>query len=191
MVSVDRNTLITQIVSLNPQLKPDELRKLSDAQLQAKLSQCIAGNKQDKNIDSVRINNSSSEASKTPKMTTEEAQDNAIENIKVRVDTVYVNLDAHEYFKVGSAKVLSQASIRTLARSMDNTKHYIVVGYASEEGSKAFNEKLSRRRAETVYNLLVKFGFPAENLEYKGEGPTTKFSTNDKNANRVVVVKQK
>ena len=116
---------------------------------------------------------------------------NAIENSKVRVDTVYVNLDAHEYFKVGSAKVLSQASIRTLARSMDNTKHYVVVGYASEEGSKAFNDELSRRRAETVYNLLVKFGFPTENLEYKGEGPTTKFSTNDKNANRVGVEKQK
>lgn len=82
MVSVDRNTLISQIVSLNPQLKPDELHELSDAQLQAKLSQCIAGNKQDKNVDSVRINNSSSEASETPKMTTEEAQDNAIENIE-------------------------------------------------------------------------------------------------------------
>jgi outer membrane protein OmpA-like peptidoglycan-associated protein len=106
-------------------------------------------------------------------------------------DTVYVNLDTHEYFKVGSAEVLSQASIRTLARSMDNTKHYVVVGYASEEGSKEFNDKLSRRRAETVYNLLVKFGFPAENLEFRGEGPTTQFSTDDRNANRVVVVEQK
>ena len=47
MVSVDRNALISQIVSLNPQLKPDELRKLSDAQLQAKLSQTLAGDNDD------------------------------------------------------------------------------------------------------------------------------------------------
>jgi outer membrane protein OmpA-like peptidoglycan-associated protein len=110
---------------------------------------------------------------------------------KVRVDTVYVNLNTYEYFKVGSAEVLSQVSIRTLARSMDNTKHYVVVGYASEEGPKEFNDELSSRRAETVYNLLIKFGFPAENLEFRGEGPTTQFSTDDRNANRVVVVEQK
>ena len=47
MVSVDRNALISQIVSLNPQLKPDELRKLSDAQLQTKLSQTLAGDNDD------------------------------------------------------------------------------------------------------------------------------------------------
>ena len=118
-------------------------------------------------------------------------QTNIIENVKVRVDTVYVNLNTHEYFKVGSAKVISQASIRTLANSLDHSKHYIVVGYASEEGSKEFNDELSRRRAETVYNLLIKFGFPVENLEYKGEGPTTRFSSKYRDANRVVVVKQK
>lgn len=110
---------------------------------------------------------------------------------KVIVDTVYVNLDTHEYFKVGSAEVISQASIRTLANSLDRSKHYVVVGYASEEGPKAFNDELSRRRAETVYNLLVKFGFPETNLEFKGEGPTTQFSTEDRDANRVVVVEQK
>lgn len=110
---------------------------------------------------------------------------------KVRVDTVYVNLDTHEYFKVGSADVVSKAAIRTLANSLDKTKHYVVVGYASEEGPKAYNDELSRRRAETVYNLLVGFGFPAENLEFKGEGPTAQFSTDDREANRVVVVEQK
>ena len=94
MVSVDRNTLISQIVSLNPQLKPDELRKLSDAQLQAKLSQCIAGNKQDKNVDSIKINNTNT--SETPKMTTEEAQDNAIENIKNNAEQAQKLLDAQD-----------------------------------------------------------------------------------------------
>lgn len=118
-------------------------------------------------------------------------QDLENEKGKVRVDTVYVNLDTHEYFKVGSADVVSKASIRNLANSLDNTKHYVIVGYASEEGSKTFNDELSRHRAETVYNLLIKFGFPAENLEFKGDGPTTKFSTEDREANRVVVVEQK
>lgn len=119
------------------------------------------------------------------------ANDLEAEKKNVRVDTVYVNLDTHEYFKVGSAEVISQASIRTLANSLDHSKHYVVVGYASEEGPKAFNDELSRRRAETVYKLLVKFGFPETNLEFKGAGPTTQFSTEDRDANRVVVVEQK
>ena len=47
-----------------------------------------------------------------------------------------------------------------------------------------------RLHAETVYNLLVTFGFPADNPEYKynGDCPTTKLSTHDKIINRIVVV---
>ena len=113
------------------------------------------------------------------------------ENKNVCVDTVYVNLNTHEYFKVGSSKVISQASIRTLANSLDRSKNYVVIGYASNEGSKEFNDELSRRRAETIYNLLIKFGFPEKNLEFKGVGPTTRFSTKYRDVNRVVVVEQK
>ena len=110
---------------------------------------------------------------------------------EVRIDTVYINLNTYEYFKVGSSDIISMASIRQLASSMNKDNKYVIVGYASEEGNKEFNNKLSVRRAENVYNALIKFGFPKENLEFMGEGPTTQFSTTDRDANRVVVIEQK
>lgn len=111
--------------------------------------------------------------------------------IVTQTDTVYVNLNSHSYFKAGSATIASMAEIRNLAKTLDKTKHYVVVGYASEEGSKEYNDNLSKKRAENIYNALIKFGFPEGNLSFKGEGPTTQFSTSERDANRVVVVEQK
>jgi outer membrane protein OmpA-like peptidoglycan-associated protein len=105
-------------------------------------------------------------------------------------DTVYINLNTHEYFKVGSAKIVSKAAIRNLVNNLDKTKHYVILGYASEEGDYEYNLKLSEKRAENVYNAMIEYGFKPENLEFRGEGPTTKFSESDREANRVVVVKE-
>lgn len=110
---------------------------------------------------------------------------------EVRVDTVYINMDTHEYFRAGSDRIVSMASVRTLVNSLDKTKHYVITGYASEEGSKEFNESLSLRRAQNMYNAMVRFGFPPTNLEVIGAGPTTKFSETDRDANRVVIITNK
>lgn len=110
---------------------------------------------------------------------------------ELRVDTVYINMDTHEYFRAGSDRIVSMASVRTLVNSLDNSKHYVITGYASEEGSKEFNESLSLRRAQNMYDAMVRFGFPATNLEIVGGGPTTKFSEIDRDANRVVIISNK
>ncbi len=152
MVSVDRNTLISQIVSLNPQLKPDELHELSDAQLQAKLSQCIAGNKQDKNVDSVRINNSSSEASKTPKMTTEEAQDNAIENIESNAEQAQKLLDAQDDGDISKAynfvkeklnSELAKSNVAKVVHKQFETAEFL---REAKQGSLTYKEYIKRKR---------------------------------------------
>lgn len=154
MVSVDRNTLISQIVSLNPQLKPDELRKLSDAQLQAKLSQCIAGNKQDKNVDSVRINNSSSEASETPKMTTEEAQDNAIENIESNAEQAQKLLDAQDDGDISKAynfvkeklnSELAKSNVEKVVHKQFETAEFL---REAKQGTLTYKEYLRRKRED-------------------------------------------
>ena len=154
MVSVDRNTLISQIVSLNPQLKPDELHKLSDAQLQAKLSQCIAGNKQDKNVDSVRINNSSSEASKTPKMTTEEAQDNAIENIESNAEQAQKLLDAQDDGDISKAynfvkeklnSELAKSNVAKVVHKQFETAEFL---REAKQGTLTYKEYLKRKRED-------------------------------------------
>ena len=154
MVSVDRNTLISQIVSLNPQLKPDELHELSDAQLQAKLSQCIAGNKQDKNVDSVRINNSSSEASKTPKMTTEEAQDNAIENIESNAEQAQKLLDAQDDGDISKAynfvkeklnSELAKSNVAKVVHKQFETAEFL---REAKQGTLTYKEYLRRKRED-------------------------------------------
>ena len=154
MVSVDRNTLISQIVSLNPQLKPDELHKLSDAQLQAKLSQCIAGNKQDKNVDSIRINNSSSEASETPKMTTEEAQDNAIENIKSNAEQAQKLLEAQDNGDISKAynfvkeklnSELAKSNVAKVVHKQFETAEFL---REAKQGTLTYKEYLRRKRED-------------------------------------------
>ena len=154
MVSVDRNTLISQIVSLNPQLKPDKLHKLSDAQLQAKLSQCIAGNKQDKNVDSVRINNSSSEASKTPKMTTEEAQDNAIENIESNAEQAQKLLEAQDNGDISKAynfvkeklnSELAKSNVAKVVHKQFETAEFL---REAKQGTLTYKEYLRRKRED-------------------------------------------
>ena len=154
MVSVDRNTLISQIVSLNPQLKPDELHELSDAQLQAKLSQCIAGDKQDKNVDSVRINNNSSEASKTPKMTTEEAQDNAIENIESNAEQAQKLLDAQDDGDISKAynfvkeklnSELAKSNVAKVVHKQFETAEFL---REAKQGTLTYKEYLKRKRED-------------------------------------------
>ena len=162
MVSVDRNTLISQIVSLNPQLKPDELHELSDAQLQAKLSQCIAGNKQDKNVDSVRINNSSSEASKTPKMTTEEAQDNAIENIESNAEQAQKLLDAQDDGDISKAynfvkeklnSELAKSNVAKVVHKQFETAEFL---REAKQGTLTVKDYINRKR-ESLLNSILGF----------------------------------
>ena len=152
MVSVDRNTLISQIVSLNPQLKPDELRKLSDAQLQAKLSQCIAGNKQDKNVDSIKINNNNT--SETPKMTTEEAQDNAIENIESNAEQAQKLLDAQDDGDISKAynfvkeklnSELAKSNVAKVVHKQFETAEFL---REAKQGTLTYKEYLRRKRED-------------------------------------------
>ena len=150
MVSVDRNTLISQIVSLNPQLKPDELRKLSDAQLHAKLSQCIAGNKQDKNVDSIKINNTNT--SETPKMTTEEAQDNAIENIESNAEQAQKLLEAQDNGDISKAynfvkeklnSELAKSNVAKVVHKQFETAEFL---REAKQGTLTYKEYLRRKR---------------------------------------------
>ena len=64
-----------------------------------------------------------------------------------------------------------------------------VVGYADKQtGSNYFNQKLSERRAKSVYDLLVKkFGVSSDRLSYVGLGDQSQpFKVN--NYNRLVMI---
>ena len=56
-------------------------------------------------------------------------------------------------------------------------KDVTIVGYTDESGSIAYNQKLSKRRADSVANYLVAHGVSPEHISAKGGGPTHAFKT--------------
>lgn len=108
----------------------------------------------------------------------------------VRVDTVYVNNPTESVvaFKVNSATLPAYVPVLdAVAADVDAETVVYVTGYASVEGSEAYNKQLSERRANAVRNYLVNKGVNADKIVVAGEGATDKFG--ERQYNRVVVVK--
>lgn len=80
-------------------------------------------------------------------------------------------------------------SVQMIATYMKNHPEAKVTikGYASIEGNKDFNQKLSERRADAVYNMLTKtYKIDASRLKKVGLGPTTEIF-DERDWNRVCI----
>ncbi len=106
-----------------------------------------------------------------------------------RVQTVVRDLNNIRYifFNIGSSTIQAnqKPNIWMLAKTARENKgaKIQVLGYASQDGSIAFNRVLAQKRAEAVKKALVKEGIPADDIEATGEGVGHLFDTN--NWNRV------
>ena len=115
-----------------------------------------------------------------------------VEVIVTKTDTVYVNVPDHTStvaFTINSSKLPAYVPVLdTLAKqyNADNDCMYYVDGYASEDGSEAYNEGLSMRRAEAVKTYMVNAGVPADRIKVMGKGETTDFGNREHN--RIVIV---
>lgn len=97
-------------------------------------------------------------------------------------DTVIVNQNSNVLqptviFRQGKSTIdpAQYASVSMVANYMKNHKDakILIKGYASPEGSKELNQKLSEQRAEAVKTALVKrYGIAASRLSTKGMGAT-------------------
>lgn len=74
---------------------------------------------------------------------------------------------------ISSTSTLAIYDIAQLMKQTDSK--YLITGYASEEGSKEYNDELSLKRAENVKNALVNLGVSASRLDVKAGGPVTEF----------------
>lgn len=97
-------------------------------------------------------------------------------------------------FKQGSSVIeeTSMANIYDIADAIkDDGKTYLIEGFASTEGRKIVNDKLSVARAKALANALIKAGVPANKLVVKGEGATNKFNPDELPTNRVATTTEK
>jgi len=100
-------------------------------------------------------------------------------------------LQPHVIFRQGKSTIdaAQYASIEMVAKYMKNHKDAKVKiqGYASPEGKKEFNQKLSEKRAEVVKNALVKkYKIAADRITCEGLGATDKLSS-ENDFNRVAM----
>lgn len=116
-------------------------------------------------------------------------------NKRPPVEKVIKDLDNVRYvfFNIGSDNIQAnqQPSIAMTANQVkENAGSTVTVkGYASKDGSKAFNEKLAQRRAEAVKKALVNtYGVSADRVNAEGMGIGDLFTTNDWNRVAVMTV---
>lgn len=95
-------------------------------------------------------------------------------------------------FEFDSAELpeTSEVLINTIANEiLQDDDNYIVIGYASEEGSEEYNKNLSLDRANAVAEALIEAGVPTDRIVIEGAGETTDFSKDVPSLNRIVIVK--
>lgn len=101
------------------------------------------------------------------------------------------------FFEIGKATLTSKdkARIKLYAESIkaaNDDAVYEVAGYADKKtGSSKTNQKLSEKRAQTVYDALVAEGVPAEKLEKKAYGGVDAIFFNNDVLSRTVIIKRK
>lgn len=121
---------------------------------------------------------------------------NAKATVKVvsKTDTVVKTVYPKIQFKQGSSELTetSKANVYDIADAIKDTDaKYLITGYASVEGSKEVNDKLSLARAESLKEALVKAGVPGDMLVTEVGGATNKFSPDELEPNRVAVTESK
>ena len=101
------------------------------------------------------------------------------------------------FFEIGKATLTSKdkARIKLYAESIKNCKDdtvFEVAGYADKKtGSVRTNQRLSEKRAQTVYDALVAEGVPAEKLEKKAYGGVDAIFFNNDVLSRTVIIRKK
>lgn len=110
----------------------------------------------------------------TPAPNTEPAMAKPAMTAKSQHVPVITSLSADESFDVNKAELKPAAKIK-LRQFAQDVKTYsyekiIVTGHADRTGNKDANQRLSERRANTVYNFLISEGMPSANMTSIGAG---------------------
>jgi len=121
---------------------------------------------------------------------------NAIKDVKPETITKTEYIDSSGaravFFQIGKSNIddYGMVNIQLAAKAMkaNTNKKYKIAGYADKAtGSAGWNQKLSEKRAQAVYDALLKEGVSASQLELVGHGGTANMFGQNK-LNRVVIL---
>ena len=99
------------------------------------------------------------------------------------------------FFTIGKSNIDSKGMVNiNLAADIIKANpevKYVVNGYADKAtGSSKTNQKLSEKRAQAVYNALVKAGVSESQIEWKGNGGQENMFENSRALTRVVLIEK-
>ncbi len=92
------------------------------------------------------------------------------------------------YFDFDQATLLPKSYL-TLAHLLELLNQYPdmkieLVGHTDSDGSRPYNNRLSKRRARTVFNYLIEKKIGRDRLEFRGEGESSPIATNETDKGR-------
>lgn len=92
-----------------------------------------------------------------------------------------IRLEGHFGFDKTDINPAFEGRIREIARILEENERYnaILEGHTDNIGSRAYNQRLSERRAESVARELQKFGVEKNRIQTKGYGADRPRSSND------------
>lgn len=106
---------------------------------------------------------------------------------KEKIEEIEKNFNAAK-FKSGKADLNDDAKfvLHDLVKILEKQPdvRLKIVGHTSEEGSPAFNQKLSEKRAKAVVDFLVARGINPDRLEYEGKGSSEPLEAGNNEVNR-------
>ncbi len=119
------------------------------------------------------------------------------EYLEIEIQDSSSNLLPYEVFfdwNSASVKPKFNDALKDIAKNAKQSKEIIVIkGHTDASGSKEYNQKLSKKRAENVGKIIMAYGVPKDRIILQGVGstePKVKTKSGEKNAeNRRVVIK--
>ena len=92
-----------------------------------------------------------------------------------------ISLEGHFGFDKTTINPTFQEKIKEIAKVLDENERYdtILEGHTDNIGSRAYNQKLSERRAKSVANELEKYGVEKSRIKTVGYGQDNPRSSND------------
>ena len=106
----------------------------------------------------------------------------SLASLKEEERGLVLTLSGSILFRSADSNLLPQAQVKLdqVAKALlaIKARNLIVEGHTDSQGSDAYNQSLSQRRADAVRDYLVQRGYPANNIQSRGQGEGSPIGNN-------------